>query len=230
MWALFAAVVLSAPPLPAEISPPFSYIELAVTPPPTRGVPATDKVLLPVWEGCDAQAIWLMRALTGVARALEQLQQSLDRVPGVEKRLWSRKGTLAEVLRHLGEGRFQSKSSCAEPKLLDGYRLELTAAPKKWCEVEAKQDGAFWFFSSGQPSAVVQVSPGAETPCAPRLSAVLFDKKGVARVQFHADWAGRPSATLLGERCAHLDYTFQDAKQAWVPAWRSCRAAGVQGR
>lgn len=217
-------VIAAAPTLPGEIPAPFGHYGSVVGKVPAGGLPGNDKVLLPAWEGCDPQAIFVMRFFSGTARALEQLQQSLDRAPGVEKKLFGRVGTLGELMRSLGSSTFDARRDCTEPKLAEGFKLELTALPKKWCDAPATaQDGAFWYAANGKSVAVLNVAPGGEKACRPRLSAVLFDAKGVARLRVQADWAGEVSATLLGDRCQVLEYTLDREKQAMTPAWKSCK-------
>lgn len=224
---LIAALALAAPPLPAalgEINAPLGHIGNVVDVPPRGGVSDSDKVLLPKWEGCEAQGVYLMRYLGGAARALEQLQQSLDRAPGTEKKLFGRKGVLTEAMKQLSSSRFEAKVGCPAEVLADGYKLELTLAPKKWCDAKADAtEGEFWFFAAGKPAALVSVQKGEPDACKPRLSSVLFDAKGAPRVRLHADWGGAMSATLVGERCQVVEYTLQADKQVFVPAWKSCK-------
>lgn len=222
---LIAALALAAPP-PAlgEISAPLGHIGNVVDAPPKGGVTDSDKVVLPKWEGCEAKGVYLMRFLGGAGRALEQLQQSLDRAPGAEKKLFGRKAVLTEVMKQLSSSRFEAKVGCTAATLVDGYKLEPTEAPKKWCEVKAEPtEGEFWFFANGKPAAVISLQKGEPDACKPRLSTVLFDAKGAPRVRLHADWGGAVTATLVGERCQVVDYTLQTDKQVFLPAWKSCK-------
>lgn len=226
--ALLSSLALAAPPAPptlGEISAPLGHIGNVVDAPPKGGASESDRVLLPRWEGCEPQGVYLMRFLSGAARALEQLQQSLDAGgPDAEKKLFGRKAVLGEVMKQLSASRLEAKTACAPSPLADGYRLELGAAPKKWCDAKADAtEGEFWFFTNGKPAAVVSVQKGATNACKPRLSSVLFDAKGAARVRLHADWAGAMSATLVGERCQAVDYALQSEKQAFSPSWKSCK-------
>lgn len=216
----------AVPPQPSEIPAPLGHVGNAVAAPPTGGMSESDRVVVPKWEGCEAQGVYLMRFLGGSTRALEQLQQSLDRAPGAEKKLFGgKKSVLGEVMKNLANSKFEAKRSCESAKLIDGFKLELPAAPTKWCDLKGdEQDGEFWFFVKGKPAAVVVVTKGAEaTVCKPRLSTVLFDAKGVGRVYFHADWGGELSATLSGEKCQLIDYGFDKEKQGFVPTWKSCK-------
>ncbi len=222
-------VVLSAPPppppQPGEISAPFGHFGAVVGDAPAGGLSDGDKAVVPQWEGCPPQGVYLVRMLTGTVRALEQLQQSLDAGKGAEKRLFARKAVLTEVLRHVSAASFAPKVRCTPVPLEEGARLGLTAPPKKWCEAKpGAQDGEFWFFTQGKPAAVVSVQPGAEgAACKPRVSVVAFDAKGLARVRLHADWGGAVSATLVGDRCQVLEYTFAADRQVFAAEWKSCK-------
>ena len=220
---LLTAATPPPPPL-GEISAPFGHIGNVVDALPQGGVSDSDKLLAPKWEGCEPKGVYLMRFLGGASRALEQLQQSLDRSPGSEKKLFGRKAVLTEVMKLLGSSRFELKLGCAAGELGDGYKLELTAPPKKWCDAKADaSEGEFWFFSKNKPAAVISVQKGGTDVCKPRLSTVLFDGKGAARVRLHADWGGAVSATLVGDRCQLVDYTLDTDKQAFLPVWKSCK-------
>lgn len=227
MLVLLASWLLTAPPPPSplgEIPAPLGHIGNVVDELPQGGVLDSDKVVTPKWEGCEPKGIYLMRLMGGTGRALEQLQQSLDRAPGSEKKLFARKAVLAEVMKQLSTSRFEPKVSCTAAALRDGFKLELTAKPKKWCAAKVDaSEGEFWFFSGKRASAVISVQKGATDVCKPRLSTVLFDAKGVARVRLHADWGGAMSATLVGARCRLVDYTLDADKQAFVPTSKSCK-------
>ncbi len=219
-------ILSAAPAAPTlgEISAPLGHIGNVVDALPKGGESDSDKVISPKWEGCEPTGIYLMRFMGGAGRALEQLQQSLDRAPGSEKKLFGRNGVLTEVMKQLSSSRFELKLSCTAAPLTDGYKLELTAPPKKWCDAKADSaDGEFWFFASAKPAAVISVQKGATDVCKPRLSTLLFDSKGIARVRLHADWAGAMSTTLVGDRCQLVEYTLDADKQVFVPAWKSCK-------
>lgn len=212
------------PPLPGDISAPLGHIGNVVDAPPKGGFLESDRVVLPKWEGCEQKGVYLMRFMGGTARVVEQLQQALDRGPGVEKKLFARKNVLTEVMRQLSTSKLEPKDGCKPVALGDGWRLELGAPPKKWCDAKADaQEGEFWFFSAGKPAGVISVQKGSPDACKPRLSTVLFDAKGVARVRVHADWGGGMSATLVGDKCQLIDFTLDGEKQAFVPTWKSCK-------
>ena len=223
---LLALILAVAPPPPAlgEISAPLGHIGNVLDALPKGGMSDSDKVIAPKWEGCEPQGVYLMRFMGGAGRALEQLQQSLDRSPGSEKKLFSRKAVLTEVMKQLSNSRFELKTTCTASTLIDGWQLDLVAPPKKWCDAKADaSEGEFWFFTSGKPSAVISVQKGGTNLCKARLSVTLFDAKSAARVRLHADWGGAVSATLVGDRCQLVDYALDADKQVFLPVWKSCK-------
>lgn len=227
---LVALVALSLaaappPPQPAEISAPLGHFGNSFDAEPQGGQKSNERVVLPKWEGCATQGVYLMRFLLGASRTLEQLQQSLDRGPGAEKKLFgSKKDTLGEVLRQLSASKLEAKVPCKPSSLTDGFKLAVDKAPTRWCDAKGEpQEGEFWFFAAGKPAAVVSVQKGSPDVCKPRLSTVLFDAKGTGRVQIHADWAGAMSTSLLGEKCQTLEFTLNAETQSFVPTWKSCK-------
>lgn len=222
--ALGAAPKPAPQPLPV-ISAPLGHFGDVVEAAPAGGALDQEHLVRVAAEGCAPQGVYLMRMLGGLSRVLEQLQQWLDQTKGLEKRLFARPGTLGRVLRHLGASAFDERRLCAQPKLLDGYRLSLEAAPKRLCAKPPEADGLgdAWFSSGGRPAAVVSVRAGGADACRLRLSAVLFDEAGKARVEVHGDWGGKLSARLRGDRCRVVDFTFDVARQAFVPEMKSCQ-------
>lgn len=225
---LLALILAAAPPVPLQlpnIPAPLGHVAGVVVDLQPGAVQGNDRPVLLKAEGCETpQVAYLMRFLGGTIRAVEQLQGWLDR-SGQEKALFKGKQTLADVVRLLTDAKYEPRSDCAAPTLVDGFKLDLTAPPKKLCEVaDDRPAGDFWFFSKGKPSAVISVVNGSPDACKPRLSAVLFDSKGLARVRFHSDW-GAPSisANLLGDSCKSVDFTFDLAKEAFVPNWKTCK-------
>jgi hypothetical protein len=232
MWQL-AWLVLSATPAPEvsstlpPIPAPLGHIGGVITPLPSQ-LSQSDRPVTLAFEGCEVQVVWLMHALGGTIRAVEQLQQWLDRT-GLEKTIYKKKQVLAEVVRQLSEAKFEPRMVCAEPKrgrleLKEGFKLDLKEAPKTFCEApEGRSTGDFWFFNGEHPSAVVNVSKGEPDLCAPRLSVMLFDRKGLGRVRLSADWGGVMSANLLGDSCKSVDFDFSAEKQAFVATLKSCK-------
>lgn len=226
MLTLVASLLLAAAPPPAlgEISAPLGHIGNVVDVLPKGGESDTDKVVAPKWEGCEPKGVYLMRLMGGAGRVLEQLQQSLDRAPGAEKKLFGRKAVLTEVMKQLSTSKFEPKVGCAAPELAEGFKLELNGPPKKWCDAKSDaSEGEFWSLSNGKPAAVIFVTKGGTDACKPRVSMVLFDAKGAGRVRVHADWGGAVSTTMVGERCQLVDYTLDAERQVFLPVWKSCK-------
>lgn len=225
MIGLALAMVVAAPPAaPAmpEITAPLGHIGAVVEAVPKGGLPVADRIVVLKTEGCQPQAVYLMRYLGGAARALEQLQQWLD-ASSLEGRLFLKKGVLAEVMRHLSDARAEEEKACKPLPLVADWQLALDAAPKL-CPAEAGRTlGDFWFKTRGVAAAAVLVSQGAPDACRPRLSAVLFDARGIPRVRLHADWGAEMSATLLGDKCQQVEFTFNKGKQTFTPALKSCK-------
>jgi hypothetical protein len=212
------------PPLPT-IAAPLGHFGAVVEPEPRDGVRDQEHPVRPSVPQCAPQIVYLMRYLGGVTRVVEQAQQWLDKTPGLERRLFARRGVLGDVLRHLAGSQREDKKACTPVPLGSGYQLELARAPRRLCAAGARGDGLgeSWFVTAGAPAAVVSVQRGGVDPCLPRLSAVLFDPKGVARVVVHADWGGAVSATLLGDRCQRVDFALDPARQAFAPEMKSCK-------
>jgi hypothetical protein len=209
------------PPLP-DIPAPLGHFEAVASPVPEGGVP--DQTLVATFPGCPAQAIWLLRALSGTARAVEQLQLWLDASPGFEGRLFTGKQQLGEVIRQLTDARLVPKRACTAPALGDGYRLELASASPRLCPApHGATTGDFWFFTKDAPAAVVEVQPGKTRACAPRLSVVLFDPKGQSRVRVHVDGAGAPVMLVLGDKSQCIEFTWDSQKQVFSPRAKSCK-------
>lgn len=212
------------PPLPT-ISAPLGHFGAVIEPVPKEGVKDQERAVLPQIAQCTPQAVYLMRFLGGMSRVLEQAQQWMDLTPGLEQKLFAKKGTLGDVMKHLSQATFEDKKACGPLTLGDGYKLELDAAPKKLCDAGDRGDrlGEYWFFTKGKPAAVVSVQKGDVDPCVLRLSAALFDARGVARVRVHGDWGAQLSATLNGDKCQKVDFTFDAGQQAFLPERKSCK-------
>ena len=230
MFTLVASLLLSAAPPPTlgEISAPLGHIGNVVDAAPKGGVSDTDKVVALKWDGCEVpggeKAVYLMRMLGGAGRVLEQLQQSLDRAPGAEKKLFGRKAVLGEVMKQLSTSKFEPRVSCTAAALVDGFKLEVAGQPRKWCDAKPDAtEGEFWFLSGGKPAALISITKGGTEVCKPRISTVLFDAKGAGRVRVHADWGGAMSTTMVGERCQWVEYTLDGERQAFLPVWKSCK-------
>jgi hypothetical protein len=223
MQALLLALMLSVPPA-GKLSAPLGHYGNVVEIAPLGGQSETDWVVRPNVPGCEEQGVFLSRFIGGTGRMLEQLQSSLDAAPGLELKLFRRPAVLSELMVRLRSSKRETKAPCTPLPLLDGYRLEPLRAPMKWCPLSnVGQEGEHWYTSQNKPSAVISVRPGSPSPCKPRLSAVLFDKSGRARVWLRADWGDAVGVTLVGDGCQLLEYSFDPESQSFEPRWKSCK-------
>jgi hypothetical protein len=147
----------------------------------------------------------------------------MGQTKGLEKKLFA-PGKLGEVAQLVASSAAAEQKLCAAPALVDGYKLDLARNADKLCPAQKGwRLGDFWWSKNGKPTAAVSVLPSpaeAKDRCRPRLSVVLFDKAGVARVRLHADYGGVASVSLLGDKCVGLDFGFDEGAQAFVPTWR----------
>jgi len=218
-----APVPLRLPDSPQDISAPLGHLGNVVEAVPPGGLNAADKPVMPVIDGCAPQAVYLMRMVGGTARAIEQLQQWLDATPGFEAKLFKRRGTLAEVVKQLSDSRLEPKRACVSPALKNGYQLELDWPVPHFCPNPVATGGDFWFFAKAHAAAVVSVQPGDPDACKLRLSTVLFDSRGQARVRLHADWGGVAAVSLIGDGCQVVDFVLQPETQRFVPSLKLCK-------
>lgn len=223
MWMVALALLAAEPqPLPT-IRAPLGHVGGAVEPLPEGGLNPQDQPVVLATPTCEPTVVYLTRYVGGTLRALEQLQQWLDRAQ-LEKRLFKRPGVLGEVLRHVSEAHREPKKSCAPLALEEGFKLGLTEAPKKLCAAPVDQaTGDFWFMGPSGPAAVTSVVAGSPEVCKPRLSVVLFDPRGQARVRVHSDWGGAISANLLGDSGQCVDFSFREQQQEFVATLRACK-------
>ncbi len=211
------------PMLPAPLGRFGNFVEA----PPSGGLPADQKILVGKIDGCDRdQAFYLTRAVSGAMAVVQQVDTWIQQTPGLEKKLLTR-AKLAEVAQRVAASSAVETKLCEAPALADGHRLELTKSAGKTCPAGAGfRTGDFWWTKDGKATAVVALSNAAadaKDRCLPRLSVVLFDKAGIARIRVHADWNGASSLTVLGDRCQGLDFAFDAGAQAFVPAWRPAK-------
>ena len=218
-----AAQALRLPDSPRDISAPLGHLGNVVEDVPANGMNTVDKPVVPVIASCAPQAVYLMRMLGGTARAVEQLQQWLDATPGFEAKFFKRKGTLTDVVKLLGDAKFEQKKACTAPIVKNGFQLDLDWPTAKFCPNTGATQGDFWFFNKTHPAAVVNVAAGDADVCRLRLSTVLFDSHGQARVRLHADWGGAASVTLVGDGCQVVDFALHSDTQSFVPTLKSCK-------
>ncbi len=229
MFGVLLASMLAAPaplklPEPVrEISAPLGYFGNVVEDMPAGGMVGADRPVVPEFEGCARLVVYLMRMLGGTARTVEQLQQWLDLTAGFEPKFFKKKGTLAEVTKLLADAKFEPKKACGPGAVKPQFPLEVAGAPTKFCDNEGAKQGEFWFFNKGRPAALLEVLPGDPERCKVRISAVLFDGRGVARVRLHVDWGASASVSLVGDGCQVVDFTLNSATQSFVPTLKSCK-------
>jgi hypothetical protein len=235
---LLTLTLLAAAPTPAASAKPVKALPMLSAPlgrlgtfvdaPPAGGLPADEKVIVGKLEGCDReQALYLTRAVSGTLVAVEQLQAWLGQTKGLEKKLFAA-GKLGEVAQGVASSAAMDQKLCEPPALVDGFKLEPTRNTGKLCDTEKGwRTGDFWWAKAGKPTAVASVVPApaeAKDRCRPRLSVVLFDKAGIARVRLHADYGGVASLSLLGDKCVGLDFGFDAGVQSFVPTWRTTKS------
>lgn len=213
-------------PLP-PLSAPLGRLGPVVDAPPTGGTPGEEKILQGKFEGCDrVLGLYLTKLVSGTLLAVGQLQDWLNRTPGLEKKLFA-KGKLGEVVKLVSGSAAVDRKACIPPTLVDGYKLELLDAGAKLCPAEKGwRTGDFWWLNGTHRAAVIALTAapeGAANRCLPRFSVVLFDKNGVARIRLHADWGGSSAVSIVGDRCKSLDFTFDGDTQTFVPTWSSVK-------
>ncbi len=209
------------PPSPPTIAAPLGHFGNAIEPLPAGGMNASDKPVLPAIEGCEAQAVYLMRVLGGSARVVEQLQQWLDMMPGFETAFFNRKGVLGEVVKHLSGAAFEPKGTCAGVK---NRTPDVAVLGTRWCPSTATGLGDFWWFDKGRAAAVASVEAGAAPDaCKLVVTTVLYDARGLARVRVTANWGGSASLRVTGDGCQVVDFAFDSSTQTFLPALKSCK-------
>ena len=228
MVLLTLSLLAAAPvkPLPM-LSAPLGRLGTVVDAPPEGGLPADEKVIVGKLDGCDReQALYLTRAVSGTLVALQQLQDWMGQTKGLEKKLFAA-GKLGEVVKEAAASVAIDQKACTAPALVEGFKLELARTEAKLCPAEKTwRTGDFWWAKGSKQTAVVSVTAApleAKDRCRPRLSVVLFDKAGIARVRLHADYGGVASLSLLGDKCVGLDFGFDESTQAFVPTWRTTK-------
>lgn len=186
------------------IPAPLGRMEGVVEPPPEGGLPAGEKVVVTRLSGCEReQAIYLTRFLAGVLLAASQVQSWLQSTGEgaplrLEKKLFRGRDALSQAV-----GR--SRRATLESDLRAG----------DW-----SRGGSFIFQLGTTPSrpvaAVAQLSPGEPDRCLPKLSAVLYDDRGTARLRYQASGAA-PRVELLGDGCQVVELTLDEKSASFRP-------------
>ncbi|MHB8879078.1 MAG: hypothetical protein ACYC8T_35710 [Myxococcaceae bacterium] len=213
---------------------PLGRVGDVIEEPRQGGYPANEQVLVTTFEGCPReQAVNLSRFVSGVAEAGAQLQAWLEgkgpKAPrGVEQKLFKGKKRLLEAVRRAWQSTPVQGLACPLPLLADGWKLGVDKAPKP-CPLDAGTGPQplhlFGLVGKGAAplTAVVSVLPSPEgraDRCRPRLSAVLFDDGGRARLRYHADYGGGLEVTVVGDSCQELDLTLDPGTQRFTPVVR----------
>jgi hypothetical protein len=233
---LVLLALAGADPLPGVegIPAPLGRVGDVVEAPAPGGFPAHERVVVATLEGCDRpQAFQLSRFVGAVAGAGEQIQHWLEgKQPGaplgLERRLFGRKPRLTEAVQKARRSIPVEASASPAAALIDGWKLAVDRAPRKRAPKPASPalGGQFWFVDSKDArtlSALVQLAAAPSTQrdrCRPRLSAVLFDESGKARLRYHADYGGELSVELLGDGCRNIDLLFDPPSQRFRPVPR----------
>ena len=168
---------------------------------------------------------------------MEQLQPWLDKQPGLEHRLFGTNFKLADLQEFETVAIPAAKRACKAPPLAGGFQLGWLTVPKLCDGAIAGPWGDYWWTSRGTAAIAVALTAPRATPkgstdeppiaCRPRLSVVLFDGKGQARLKWNAEYLGPLSVSLLAEKCQQIDFSLDVASVTFVPQLRStpgCKA------
>ena len=208
MLSLAAAVLVAAAPVPGVLAPLGRFGDV-VTPPPARGVPAGEEVVEGTLPGCgDRKALWITRAVSGTARAAEQLLQWLETWPAEAEGAFGRGPRALDGLRQSVDRANRAipsrEARCGDVR--GPWRLPPGGGRSARCgaPLGLARPGQVDFTDGAGPqlAARVRYAPGGGThACLPSLSVALYDDAGKPRVLVHADASGAPlEVTLFGRR------------------------------
>jgi len=205
-----AMVMLSAAPPPAlpDLPAPLGMLDKVLEPGAANGEKSTE-ISLP---GCSQKVpVNLSRFVAGTAYAMQQMVEWLYLAPELKP---FPAGALDEVTQGLTGAAFADQRSCAAlPK-------ELAKAPKLCAGTAADQA---WMVANGKPVASVRWAAGSGSDkCLPKLTGVLFDGKGVARIRYEADFGSAASGALLGDKC-EVKFSFDAKNEVFHAARRGCK-------
>ena len=208
---LWLLLVLSAAPAPLpDLPAPLGSLDRVLE--QGTGNERTVEVSLP---GCDRKlAINLSRFVAGTGHAMQQMVEWARLTPGLTV---FPEGALEEVSAGVNGGAFGDHKACGVlPK-------DVVKAPKV-CPGGAA-DHALMLLDA-QPAALVRWGPSAAKGagrCVPRLIGVLFDKKGVARIRYDADFGAAASGALLGDARCQISFTFDPKNEVFHAGRRGCK-------
>lgn len=207
-------LLLAAAPAPAplpDLPAPLGMLDRVLE--KGRDNDRTVEISLP---GCDHKVpVNVSRFIAGSGYAMQQMVEWMNVTPGLTV---FPQGALDEVTTGITNGAFADTKSCAAlPK-------ELSKAPKL-CP-GAAPDQAWMMLPTGKPAASVRWGPSsskAADKCLPRLTAVLFDAKGIARIRYDADFGAAASGALLGDAKCQISFTFDPKAEVFHAARRGCK-------
>ncbi len=228
--ALALGWVIAAAPPPAGFDgppPPLGRVGDVVEPVQPGGYPSNERVELVTLPGCPRpQALRLSRFVAGAAEAGAELEAWLaapgpGAPPGLARKLFDDPRALGETVKRARQSGPVQGAPCDPLPARDGWKLVPARAPSKLCKAKAASPAGgpdFAFSLPGQQavSAVVRMRPAPSRQadrCRPRLSAVLFDLSGKARLRYQADFGGGLEVELVGDRCEELALVFDAAAQ-----------------
>lgn len=238
-WVLLFVLPGASPDLSrAEgVALPADRFERVIELEPRGGVPGNSLLARTQWKGCDENnVIHVARFLAATAAVGEKIQVWLDGVRetsprGLGKHLFGGRARLTEAVRRARSSAFHPEFSCKDMPFLKEKRLATTRVPLKGCGTRKTktsiQPTDYWFSIGQAMAAVVTVHPGNDAHrCLPRMSGVLFDESGTARLRVHVDYAQGLEAELLGDGCRSVQFLKAKDGKSFLPVLgRGCSEA-----
>lgn len=164
------------------------------------------------FPSCSATHVNVSRFVAGAAFALQQMVEWSRQVPGLTV---FPAGALEEVTVGITEGKFVERRACAS------LPSEVAKAPKL-CSGTTDQA---WMLANEKPVALVRWAPSAgKDKCAPKLVATFFDKKGIARAMYEADFGAKAAGELLGGKC-RVSFKWDTVKEVFRPKLQGCKGS-----
>lgn len=166
---------------------------------------------------CDHKVpVNLSRFIGGTGYAMQQMVEWLNLTPGLTV---FPQGALAEVTAGITQGAFTDTKACgAVPR-------DVAKAPAKLCPGVAADHA--WMLVGGKPAALVRwgasAGKGEAARCLPKLTGVLFDGKGVARIRYEADFGAAAGGALLGDALCRVTFTFDPKTEVFHAARKGCK-------
>jgi hypothetical protein len=211
--ALLLLLLAAAPDVPApDLPAPLGQLDHVLERPQKSA--GAEQVVDLTLRGCDhAVPLNLSRMLAGTAFAMQQM---LD---------WARQNLPQglpppAVLEALGAG--VRDGTFAATKACKALPREVAAAVKL-CPGAAPDQA--WLLAGGRAAALVRWSAGSgKDRCLPKVTGVLFDAKGVARVRYDADFGGAAAGALDFEGC-QVTFTYDATNEVFHAGVRGCKGS-----